>query len=571
MSFHTATLATVRRILASACIGAVCLAAVSPGLALDTDVKPAGKGPVPPSACKTPATVLSASGFTLVCGKRIPAGIFLGAYQAAASDEAIDDCAKRCLTNDRCRAFSLDNREAPATRVCSLFGSVESISDAPASAWVVGMRVDAGATGGQSKGADWDLNWPQGTKFNKPIIVFEPKGSGYSWDDAKGTVKNSVGGMFTGWGKFASQFGKSVSGLWGDDAGGPGADRKDVGPADGREVTLTPDMKALQPVYFATDRKRIAAAALETSLSDEPVMDMTYGRAIVSIPQNHKIGIVERPKFRWIKLGIEPETDRDHFRIKAMDWLERDAFVGELKGASDSLILFIHGYNVPFADALFKAAQIAYDANFAGSVLVFSWPSAGNPLKYDKDRESAEFAAPHLVQTLRMISEEFGRKNVYVVAHSMGNQILVNALKEAALSKTSLSILELVMAAPDVDRKVFESKVDQVRASAKNITLYASAADKALLASGEKSFGTRLGFVGPEGPNIFPGIEVIDVTAVGDDMLGLNHSVATSSRAVLDDLGRLIRSITHLPPDLRTPTLKFMPNKTHVRYWLYPP
>jgi esterase/lipase superfamily enzyme len=153
----------------------------------------------------------------------------------------------------------------------------------------------------------------------------------------------------------------------------------------------------------------------------------------------------------------------------------------------------------------------------------------------------------------------------------MGNQILVNALQQAALSKANLTITELVMAAPDVDKDVFGSKADQIRAVAKNITLYASAADKALLASGEKSFGTRLGFVGPNGPSIFKGIEVIDVTAVGDDMLGLDHGTFSSSRAVLDDLGRLIRSLTHLEPDIRTPTLRFMPDKAHLQYWLYPP
>jgi hypothetical protein len=210
-------------------------------------------------------------------------------------------------------------------------------------------------------------------------------------------------------------------------------------------------------------------------------------------------------------------------------------------------------------------------ANFAGTVLVFSWPSAASLVKYDEDRESAEFAVPHLAQTFRLLTDEIGKKNVYIVAHSMGNQVLVNALLQSALSKANLTITELVMAAPDVDKDVFGTKVDQIRTVAKNITLYASAADKALLASGEKSFGTRLGYVGANGPNVFAGIDVIDVTAVGDDMLGLDHGTFSSSRAVLDDLGRLIRSLTHLPPDVRTPTLRFMPDKAHVEYWLYPP
>jgi esterase/lipase superfamily enzyme len=203
-------------------------------------------------------------------------------------------------------------------------------------------------------------------------------------------------------------------------------------------------------------------------------------------------------------------------------------------------------------------------------VLAFSWPSAGALLRYDEDRESADFAAPDLGQILQMLSAEIGDKKVYVVAHSMGNQVLVGALQQAALSKTDLTINELVMAAPDVDKDVFSRKAEQIRSVAKNVTVYASAADKALLASGEKSYGTRLGFVGPSGPNIFPGIEVIDVTAVGDDMLGLDHGTFASSGAVLADLGRLIRSVSHLEPDIRTPTLALMPDKAHLKYWRYP-
>lgn len=339
------------------------------------------------------------------------------------------------------------------------------------------------------------------------------------------------------------------------------------------QVTLTPDMKGLQPVYFVTDRTRAAGPLQEASFTDTPSMDMTYGHAIVSIPKSHVIGNVERPQFkRWwlIPLGYETEKDADHFRMKALGALDRETFAQRLKTDADSVLLFIHGYNVTFSDAIFKAAQIAYDANFAGSVLAFSWPSAGNLFKYDKDRESAEFAAPHLAKIFNLVADEIGKKNVYIVAHSMGNKVLVDALQQVALSKAKIAITELVMAAPDVDTNVFRSKLDQFRAVATNVTMYASSADKALLASGVKTFGTRAGYVPDTGPNIFPGIEVIDVTAVGDDMLGLNHSTFSSSRAVLDDLGHLIRSFTHLPPDARIPTLRFMPDKANVQYWLYP-
>lgn len=483
----------------------------------------ANNGPIPPAACKSQPTIFFGAGLNILCDKRVSSGIFLGSYLSQVAD-SVDDCAKRCSANDKCKAFSLDNREPPASRVCTLFGSAERYSDAKG--WVAGMQAGAAFGVPRSPSSLHNLDRPIG-----------------------GLIGNIVGGLAR-----PLEFPKTDHNTSG---GGP--------------IALTPDMKALQPVFFATDRTRVQGAAVEASFEAGRDPDITYGQAIISIPKNHDIGNVERPKHRFLWFGSQPETDADHFRIKGIAWLDRGVFVDQLKGGADSVLLFIHGYNVSFADAVYKAAQIAYDANFAGTVLAFSWPSAAALFKYDEDRESAEFAVPHLAQTLRLLTDEIGKKNVYIVAHSMGNQVLVNALQQSALSGKDLAITELVMAAPDVDKDVFGTKVDQIRSVAKNITLYASAADKALLASGEKSFGTRLGYVGSNGPNVFEGIDVIDVTAVGDDMLGLDHGTFSSSRAVLDDLAHLIRSLTHLPPDLRTPTLKFMPDKAHVQYWLYPP
>jgi esterase/lipase superfamily enzyme len=349
----------------------------------------------------------------------------------------------------------------------------------------------------------------------------------------------------------------------------PGTGVGDTG--SGTAGSTNSAIQAFQPVYFATNRTIKADQKLElNSITAERSMQMRYGIAIVSVPKSHVIGQVERPKFSYFSWSYEPETDQHDFRIKSLDSLARDAFVEKLRSDSDSVLLFIHGYNVSFQDAVFRAAQIAYDANFGGTVVVFSWPSASGLFKYDYDRESAEFSGGDLLQIFRMLTEEIGNKKIYVVAHSLGNQILVNALQQAALSKVSLNITELVLAAPDVDKDVFMKKAADIKAVAKNMTLYASSADKALLASDKKAWGTRMGYIDQNSPNLVEGIETIDVTAVGDDMLGLDHSTYSTSRAVLDDLGRLISSQMHLLPNERTPTLRFMPDKAHVKYWLYP-
>jgi esterase/lipase superfamily enzyme len=341
-------------------------------------------------------------------------------------------------------------------------------------------------------------------------------------------------------------------------------------PSDSVEA-LPDDVKAFQTVYFATNRKIKDETLQESSFTAERSMKLKYGVTVVGVPKHHMTGKVERPTWNYFRGGYNKETDSDHFRIRLLALLTRDEFVDNLRTNSDSVLLFVHGYNVPFNDAIFEAAQIAYDAGFVGSVLVFSWPSAGTWYEYDYDRESAQFSAGDLLSILRVMADEIGDKRIYVVAHSLGNKILVDALQQAALSKTSLHMSELVMAAPDVDKDVFMKRVEQIRSVTNNMTMYASSADKALLASDKKSWGTRIGYIGSRGPNLVEGVETIDVTAVGEDMFGIDHSTYASSLVVLNDLGHLINSKSHQSPLERSPILKSMPDREHVRYWLYPP
>jgi esterase/lipase superfamily enzyme len=343
--------------------------------------------------------------------------------------------------------------------------------------------------------------------------------------------------------------------------------------------TLPVDVKAFQPVFFATNRLIKDNTPLTlASITDGRSKTVRYGLTVVSVPAAHRIGHVERPRIDLLQSVLhlsvvyEKESEKDHFLIRKLTALKPADFVEKLKTYSDSVLVFIHGYNTPFQDAIFKAAQIAYDANFTGTVLVFSWPSAGALLGYDRDRESAIYSTEDLLNLFKMLSDQIGDKRVFILAHSLGNDILVNALQQAALSKTKLRISELIFAAPDVDRDVFMKKAADIKAVAKNMTLYASSADKALLASKKKAWETRIGYVGADGPNLVDGIETIDVSNIGDDMLGLDHSTY-SERSVLEDIGHLImpsKQGEHLRPDQRLTTLKFVPDSDHVKYWLFP-
>lgn len=348
-------------------------------------------------------------------------------------------------------------------------------------------------------------------------------------------------------------------------------------------------VKEVQEVFFGTNRRIDPSVPFGLSaITSDRETTLKFGCAWVGIPSLHLIGAVERPeRTLW---GVEEERPDEHFTILRLSNLSRADFIDALSSDHASALVFVHGYNTSFADAVFRAAQIAYDSNFSGKVVVFSWPSRAAIEDYDYDHDSATGAVGLLLSLLEDLKVKAGVQNVFLVAHSMGSQIAVAALQRAFFKQMSLNVRELILAAPDIDRDVFASNADELKQAAEGITIYASSADKALRVSKLKAGGIpRVGDVPEGGPLIIKGIDLIDMTAIGEDMLSLtlergifrklavklrarflNHSVFSSNRSALDDLGRIITG-RERPPHKRTPTLERMPDRSAPpEYWRYP-
>lgn len=341
----------------------------------------------------------------------------------------------------------------------------------------------------------------------------------------------------------------------------------------GRVPPIPKGAKELQEVLFATNRVvRQEEIFDEKAITDERGTGQLYGRAWVSIPGRHRIGTVDAPKFDWLKLRVEDERADKHFLLLDLSRMTNREFFADLASSShDCVLVFVHGYNTSFREAVFKAAQIAFDTNFAGRVVAFSWPSGNSVARYDYDRESALSSASSLLTILRDMKTSGDMQNLFIVAHSLGSQVVVDALQIASLSNIDLNLRELVFAAPDVDRDVFKSRTDSIHKVAGGVTIYASSADKALIISKAKAGGVpRAGDMPLIGPLLLPGIDLIDVTVLGEDMFALNHGTFASARSALDDLGRLVTSRIR-PPHVRTPTLQRMPDRRQTLYWMYPP
>jgi esterase/lipase superfamily enzyme len=300
---------------------------------------------------------------------------------------------------------------------------------------------------------------------------------------------------------------------------------------------------------------------------------LTFGAAKVRVPEGHKLGQVERPKVYTIfgyTIYREDEKDKKHFRLKSDRWLSEDEFINTIKEEeATSVIIFIHGFNTGFEDGIFRLAQIVWDTQFTGVPILFSWPSKESALSYTYDRESAEYSVPYFRQLIKLLQEKAEVSAIHIIAHSMGNQIALNALANPGTDVQQKSFGQLLFAAPDVDRDIFKV-LEPMIVGFHGVTLYASSADKAMMISRRFSQAPRAGEILPlpDGPVVLPNMDTIDATAVGDDLLGLNHN-AFALRSAIDDIGRLIRT-GERPPNLRSPQIRGVPTGQDPQYWQYP-
>lgn len=209
---------------------------------------------------------------------------------------------------------------------------------------------------------------------------------------------------------------------------------------------------------------------------------------------------------------------------------------------SARILVFVHGFNVRFEDALQAATQVSYNAAAGGVPLndvpvVFSWPSLGQVGLYVADANNAELAYAHLIATLQTAVQVAGPGNVDVVAHSMGNQVLYEALRDILNRRLSLRLGHVFMAAPDVDSQLFDNIAPQLHTVVSSLTVYTSRYDEALKASTclHGRF-TRLGVPGSVPP--YQSVEVVDVSNVKTS--GLGHSYITDAPLIAQDIARTI-------------------------------
>lgn len=355
-------------------------------------------------------------------------------------------------------------------------------------------------------------------------------------------------------------------------------------PKPAAAATPPPAEWDIVPVFYGTDRNK-SAEQPRIDFGSDRARKLQLGQALVTVPRSHQVPQVERPwvytiPFTSIVVWQETEDPKKHFTMKEIRELSREEFLelvrkrlAQSNQFKDHALVFVHGFNTSFDYAIYRTAQIAYDLKFDGAPFVYSWPSKGQfgVQDYGYDRESSTAAEPYLKEFLEMVARESGAKSISIIAHSMGNQLLLPVLRELRRSTPAdIKISQVILAAPDVDRDNFELMAREIQEISDGVTMFVASNDRALIASRQFWGGVpRAGDVPATGPIVLPGIDTIDVTGINTDIWSLNHSGYAETTTLLDDIQQLIRTGTR-PPKSRIPTLEEVTTTNGGLFWRYP-
>ncbi|UUT24060.1 alpha/beta hydrolase [Pseudomonas sp. T8] len=232
-------------------------------------------------------------------------------------------------------------------------------------------------------------------------------------------------------------------------------------------------------IHFGTDRliePRRGPLRFTDFRGDDKV---TYGLAHVSVPHIHKEGYIERPTSTWKIWRARKQDPNEHIVIHETSELSLSSWLESVQLKDCDGLLFIHGFNVTFEEAIWRAAQIGHDLKFPGVKLCYSWASCGKVMSYMSDEATVEWSASHLRDFLTEITQHLGLTRLHIIAHSMGNRALLSVLEDWEDKPGATPISQIVLAAPDVDAGRFK-QVGKVFGAYEQVTLYASQHDRAI-------------------------------------------------------------------------------------------
>ena len=227
--------------------------------------------------------------------------------------------------------------------------------------------------------------------------------------------------------------------------------------------------------FFVTNRlQEVDDGPIEERFGSGREERLKFGSFDTKIEQSLGLGMLINPT-EWFQ--------NEEITLQDIRKLDEAAFVAQLReqvqsSPHRSLLVLLHGYKEAFPSALRKTAFFGHVIDINSPVLLFDWPGnqGGSLAGYRRARRVATESGAELARTLELVIDKIEPERLWVVANSMGGQVVVDAFSilyaEADLADAETEIEDVILTAPDVDHEDFNEQFKQeINALARNLTV----------------------------------------------------------------------------------------------------
>ena len=300
-------------------------------------------------------------------------------------------------------------------------------------------------------------------------------------------------------------------------------------------------------IFYATNRGAI---------KDQTQRTVGYGNIVTSSPEYGICSVRLPHRERGKDVASQKQGNQQEqltSSIQSLDCLDHATFLSHLnelvqRSRQRDVLIFVHGFNVSFEQAVVRATQVAADIPFNGAIVVYAWPSQGGVDQYQRDGEIVDESLQAFTSFLVDLGSNFGPEcSINLMVHSMGNRLVTRSLWHLPDSFTQPPrFKELVFCAPDVGVDEFKRHARQIVKVCDRATIYKSCNDSALIASKWRNLDERAGE--SFNPILVEGIDTIETAVVDTSLMG--HSYYGSNPSILRDLFAIVKA--HQPATQRS-------------------
>ena len=292
-------------------------------------------------------------------------------------------------------------------------------------------------------------------------------------------------------------------------------------------VSKLADQDTFRFSYITNRKPGTNDVDLEERFGPEREPELKFGTFDTSIVPTLGLNMIIDPSSWFLNEEIQLQNVSALEQREFLDQLHQQVQASPRK----SLLVVVHGFRERFPSALRKTAFLAHVLDINTPVLVFDWPgNQGSSLRgYRSARRVAEASGQDLAATLKLITDELRPDRLWLMANSMGGQVVVDAFsilfQDPDFSDATTEIENVVLTAPDVDHDKFKLQFKhEIKALSRNVTVYVSSNDRALLVSRILNRNLRLGesTLDPDNPGqVDQTIRISELLEPDNDQLAL--------------------------------------------------